>query len=104
MLYGIRSNACVMLILSSVIPPTLHFPTRPSPLPHPLTNMLVSTLYHVYSNNGDEGAEALPVQDWLDDYTAGTNFEIYSVPLEVISEESRLWNMSFSRQARWGWG
>ena len=37
--------------------------------------------------------------DWLDDYAVGTNFEIYSVPLEVLSGESTLWGMSFSRQA-----
>ncbi|CAM9604592.1 unnamed protein product [Pylaiella littoralis] len=51
------------------------------------------------SKEGQEGAEA-QAGDWLDDYTAGTDFEIYSVPLEVISEDSSLWNMSFSRAAR----
>eukprot|EP00903_Cladosiphon_okamuranus_P006121 g6025.t2 len=38
--------------------------------------------------------------DWLDDYAMGTNYEIYSVPLEVISGESTLWGMSFSSAAR----
>ncbi|CAM9992855.1 unnamed protein product, partial [Scytosiphon promiscuus] len=37
---------------------------------------------------------------WLADYTRGTGFEVYSVPLEVLSENSSLWGMSFSRAAR----
>ncbi|CAN0099453.1 unnamed protein product, partial [Ectocarpus sp. 6 AP-2014] len=38
--------------------------------------------------------------DWLEDYSVGTQFEVYSVPMEVISEDSKLWSMSFSRAAR----
>lgn len=36
-------------------------------------------------------------EDWVDDYSMGTLFEMHSIPLEVISAESRLWSMSFSR-------
>lgn len=38
-------------------------------------------------------------EDWLHDYAVGSNFEVYSVPLEVLSENSSLWGLSFSRQA-----
>lgn len=36
--------------------------------------------------------------DWLDDYAKGAVFELYSMPLEVISDDSSLWGMTFSRQ------
>lgn len=38
-------------------------------------------------------------EDWLHDYAVGSNFEVYSVPLEVLSGDSSLWGLSFSRQA-----
>eukprot|EP00752_Nemacystus_decipiens_P007555 g6749.t1 len=52
------------------------------------------------SKDGSGRGEGGVAGDWLDDYAVGTNFEIYSVPLEVISGDSTLWTMSFSRAAR----
>ena len=40
--------------------------------------------------------------NWLEDYIKGADFEMYSIPLEVLSEDSSLWNMSFKRQVMVG--
>ncbi|CAN0496670.1 unnamed protein product, partial [Ectocarpus sp. 12 AP-2014] len=52
----------------------------------------ISRRYSAPDGEGGPGG-----RDWLEDYSVGTQFEVYSVPMEVISEDSRLWSMSFSR-------
>lgn len=51
-----------------------------------------------FERNVCRGSEDEEAGDWLDDYAMGTNFEIYSIPLEVISGDSSLWRMTFSRR------
>lgn len=44
------------------------------------------------------GGDWVEADNWQVDYAKGAGYEIYSIPLEVLSEHSSFWTMSFARQ------